>query len=66
MPVLPPYQCGKESTGILATDHPGMLGKREEGQAIAFTMAEKVLLLCFLTESEETISVLQVFGNDVA
>jgi hypothetical protein len=53
MPVLPPYQRGKESTGILAPDDPGMLGKCEEGQPITFTAAEEVLLLCFLTEGKE-------------
>jgi hypothetical protein len=66
MPVLPPYQRGKESTGILTTDYPGMLGKREKGQPITFTSAEEVLLLCFLTEGKEAVSALQVFGNDVA
>jgi len=66
MPVLLPYQRGKESTGILAPDYPGMLGKGEEGQPITFTAAEEVLLLCFFTEGEEAVSALQVFGYDVA
>jgi len=66
MPVLVPYQRGKESTGILAPDDPGMLGKCEEGQPITFTAAEEVLLLCFLTEGKEAVRTLQVFGNDVA
>jgi len=42
-----------------------MLGEGDKCQAIAVTLPDQALRLSLLKESEESSSVLQIFGDDV-
>ena len=55
----------EESAGVLRADDAGVLGRRDEVQAVAFGVGQDLPFRGLFEELKQTPRVLQVFGNDL-
>ena len=65
VPALMAEECHKEPTGVVRTYDSGMLGKAEEGEPFALTVADESIHLCLLEEGEKAGRILQIVRDNM-